>query len=64
MTFLREVPGGRLHPAWAFSLVIAVLLALLALAALSSQPRIPDRTSDRKGDETVTDPGREAPKLH
>jgi len=60
MTFLREVPGGRLHPAWAFSLVIAVLLALLALAALSWQPRIPDR----KGDETVTDPGREAPKLH
>jgi hypothetical protein len=31
--FLKAVPGGRLHPAWAFSLVTALALALPSLAA-------------------------------
>lgn len=32
--FLRVVHGGRLHPAWAFSLVTAFALALLALVMI------------------------------
>lgn len=33
-TVLWPVPGGRLHPAWEFSLVTAAGLALVAMAAI------------------------------
>lgn len=40
--FARHVHGGRLHPAWAFSLVTAVAVALPALISIALGQRSPN----------------------